>query len=121
MSKARGDFLAHRQLHCVKRHAVVFSTLNYTANPASSRTVKDAVCFPDASKLLRPASMSASAAKASKKELNSNHDGADETSGEGNGGLPFSAIFTFFFNIGLVFTLCLLVAVGVSFFFLLRF
>lgn len=42
--------------------------------------------------------MSASAAKVSKKELNSNHDGADETSGKGNGGLLFTAIFTFFSN-----------------------
>lgn len=43
--------------------------------------------------------MSASAAKVSKKELNSNHDGADETSGKGNGGLLLTAIFTFFSNI----------------------
>lgn len=43
--------------------------------------------------------MSASAAKVSKKELNSNHDGADETSGKGNGGLLFTAIFTFFSSI----------------------
>lgn len=50
--------------------------------------------------------MSASAAKVSKKELNSNHDGADETSGKGNGGLLFTAIFTFFSNIICIATGC---------------
>lgn len=45
--------------------------------------------------------MSASAAKVSKKELNSNHDGADETSGKKGEWRPsllcFTAIFSTFF------------------------
>ena len=94
-TETRLDFrAAPRRLHCVdSSSSTLFRLLHGPAPLLLQENQLLTALFPSGAgySQLRE-TMSASAAKVSKKELNSNHDGADETSGKQ--GLPFTAIFT---------------------------
>lgn len=92
-----GSYIVWRAARCWLLHAELCAELTVSCPGGNHTEISQLIV---GLQRVTPASekMSASAAKSSKKELNSNHDGADETSGKGNGGLLFTAIFTFLSN-----------------------